>query len=29
MEMTPSDNEHQDRHIVQSVVKEIAGNTSV
>ena len=29
MEMTPSDNEHQDRHIVQNIVKEIAGNTSV
>ena len=29
MEMTPSDNEHHDRHIVQNVVKEIAGNTNV
>ena len=27
--MTPSDNEHHDRHIVQNVVKEIAGNTNV
>ena len=29
MEMTPSDNEHHDRHIVQNVVKEIAGNNNV
>lgn len=29
IEMTPSDNDHQDRHIVQHVVKEIAGNTNV
>ena len=29
MEMTPSDNEHHDRHIVQNVVKEIAGNSNV
>jgi replication factor C subunit 3/5 len=27
--MTPADNEHNDRHIVQNVVKEIAGNTNV
>ena len=27
--MTPSDNEHQDKHIIQNVVKEIAGNSNV
>lgn len=27
--MTPSDNENNDRHIVQNVVKEIASNTNV
>lgn len=29
MELTPSDNEHNDRHIIQSVVKEIASNLNV
>ena len=27
--MTPSDNEHHDRHIIQNVVKEIAGNSNI
>lgn len=27
--MTPSDNEHNDRHIIQNVVKEIASNTNI
>ncbi len=27
--MTPSDNEHNDRHIVQNVVKEIASNNNI
>ena len=29
IEMTPSDNDHNDRHIVQNVVKEIASNTNI
>ena len=29
LEMTPADNDHNDRHIIQHVVKEIAGNTSL
>lgn len=29
IEMTPADNDHNDRHIVQQVVKEIAGNTTL
>jgi replication factor C subunit 3/5 len=27
--MTPSDNDHNDRHIIQNVVKEIASNTNI
>jgi replication factor C subunit 3/5 len=27
--MTPADNEHNDRHIIQNVVKEIAANTNI
>lgn len=29
IEMTPSDNDHNDRHIIQNVVKEIASNSNI